>query len=346
MPPSLDFDDLTLDNRPQAGVLGALVASDLRAGRFTLQFGPADPTVSATLAGWSMSIGAHVFRSTDTPKSGPQLTSTLRATGDPGLTAGVGGTITLRTDRVSLQPGSSIVTSTLGLDRAGDVAIEAGRIDLTSAAIRSTTAAPGDAGRIELTARQNLTARDSIIEVSAANATGGDVSLTAGSALRLSGTTVNAASGADGGNITLQAGRLILITNQSTVTAQAAGDGGRILLDPPIVVLSNSVINGLSQGMPVQVQIIADNFFKSDSQILTNTQLDFPQTDVSGALITLQAARLTREAQLAADCGLRLGESVSSFIVVGRGAQPPEPGGLSPAIDPHDFNLQNRPPRQ
>jgi hypothetical protein len=104
--------------------------------------------------------------------------------------------------------------------------------------------------------------------------------------------------------------------------------------------LSNSVINGLSKGVPVQVQIIADNFFKSNSQILTNTQLNFPQTDVSGALITLQAARLTREAQLAAECGLSLGQSISSFIVVGRGAQTPEPGGLSPTLDPKDLTLQ------
>ncbi len=93
------------------------------------------------------------------------------------------------------------------------------------------------------------------------------------------------------------------------------------------------MINGLSGGTPVEVAIAADVFFSSESQILTNAALNFPHTDVSGSLITLRVDALTRDAQLATDCGIRIGHDVSSFLISGRGAAPVLPGGLLPSTD-------------
>ena len=56
--------------------------------------------------------------------------------------------------------------------------------------------------------------------------------------------------------------------------------------------------------------------------------------DLSGSLIGLPSNVLDIENQLRPDCRVRLAGNVSSFIMLGRGGLPIEPGGFIPSGAP------------
>ena len=56
-----------------------------------------------------------------------------------------------------------------------------------------------------------------------------------------------------------------------------------------------------------------------------------PEVALSGSLIGLPSGLLGLETQLRPDCGIRLSGNISSFIVLGRGGLPIEPGGFVPS---------------
>lgn len=168
--------------------------------------------------------------------------------------------------------------------------------------------------------------------VSAAQSAAGNINMDAGEALSINHGLITAKSGATGGNITLRANGLIHITD-STVTAQAGANGGKILIDPTSVVLQRSTINGLAGGKPVKVQIVSDGFLQSNSRILTNTNEQFPDTDIAGSIANLGANVITGAAQLQPQCGIRFTEQeISSFVVTGRGGEPPAVGSWIPDL--------------
>ena len=94
------------------------------------------------------------------------------------------------------------------------------------------------------------------------------------------------------------------------------------------------------------ISILSDFFFQSASLIdasapfgLPGTvSVSAPQVDLSGSLIGLPSNLLGTETQLRPDCGVRLAGNISSFIVLGRGGLPIQPGGFVPsgAIPPRD----------
>jgi hypothetical protein len=131
---------------------------------------------------------------------------------------------------------------------------------------------------------------------------------------------------ATGGKIAIKAGQLIQVQD-ALVTGHAKGKGGEITLDPPVVLLDQSVINGLSGEESVKVRIATDNLFRSGSEILTNAPQSFPETDVSGSLAPLRVAAPSAAATLVPQCGLMLGGNISSFVVTGRGTSSQAPGG-------------------
>lgn len=240
--------------------------------------------------------------------------------------------------------------------RAGTVSVTADDLRIVGPGVRAGISAESTgaaaANRVEVTARRVHVGRGGALAVAAPNTAdrAGDVVVTAARDLTLDRATVTAESGGTGGNIRLTAGDRISVV-RSEVTAMAGGDGGRITFDPPVVVLDRSTINGLSGGEPVIVTIDTPNLLMSQSLIRTNTPQNFPQTDLSGAIAALRAAAADTGAQLAPQCGLRLGGDVSSFLVTGRGGAPPEPGGPMPAgfapeeLVPGRFQLAPTPDR-
>jgi hypothetical protein len=77
----------------------------------------------------------------------------------------------------------------------------------------------------------------------------------------------------------------------------------------------------------------------ADSKILSTIQSVPPDIDLSGALLELTASPFARSAPLGETCGLLLGGDYSSFLIVGRGGTPIQPGGLAPTLDLAPFKL-------
>jgi large exoprotein involved in heme utilization and adhesion len=132
---------------------------------------------------------------------------------------------------------------------------------------------------------------------------------------------------------------LIYLLN-STFTAQAIGDGGNLTIDPVFFILNHgSLISKSSSANGGNITILSDYFFRSDSLIdasapfgLPGTvQVSAPDADLSGSLIGLPGNLLDVESQLRPDCAVRSTEGISSFVVLGRGGLPLQPGGFVPS---------------
>jgi filamentous hemagglutinin family protein len=190
------------------------------------------------------------------------------------------------------------------------------------------------AGRVSVRAGNLVLGPGSSATVAAGNAQGGNVNLRAAQSIRLTQAFISATAGS-GGNVFL-AGRQSLAITNSLVTAQAFSlnaHGGRISLDPEVVALSGSKINGLSAGAPVPVTVPDSALFlRSETPILSAAISVPPEADVSGSLVLLQTG-LANSATLVPRCGLLFGVNQSSFVVTGRGGIPSEPGGWLPELD-------------
>ena len=94
------------------------------------------------------------------------------------------------------------------------------------------------------------------------------------------------------------------------------------------------------------ITILSDFFFQSGSTIDASAPFGLPGTvsvsapevDLSGSLIGLPSNLLDAENQLRPDCAVRLGGGVSSFIMLGQGGLPLEPGGFVPSGSVLPFN--------
>ena len=274
----------------------------------------------------------------------------MRVAADPGLTGGRGGDVNIRAGTLRVAGRSSITTTALGTGRAGDVSVDAGSVFVTGGATVGSAsapigtaaagAAPGAAGGVGVRAADRIVVSggaavsvESSPESGLAGAAAGDVTLRAGRDVEIlgngnpdapGGTRVTAgAPGGDGGNVTLTAGRSIRVSH-ALVTAEAKNNGGQILLDPPVVVLDGSDINGLSGGKPVVVRIVTDNLLRSGDRIRTNQPQSFPETNLAASIAALDASLVAPGVRLAPVCGA-LGFSTSSFVTTGRGGSPPNP---------------------
>jgi hypothetical protein len=234
--------------------------------------------------------------------------------------AGPGGNVTLDAGDVRLrntaarvtgeQDGASIAASSVGAGNAGSVTLRVRRLTLDNATVKASAARSPSAG-----------------DVTVANAR--SVTLVNGAAL-----TTSAAN--DGGNIKVTARDLVRV-DHSTLTAQSGASGKTLSIDPDFVVLNAATINGLDFNRTLTVTIAAERFLRSiDSRILTTLPPQLPpDIDLSNKVAPLRVEAFDVRAQLADQCGLRLGGdfAASSFLITGRGATPYAPGGASPSFD-------------
>jgi filamentous hemagglutinin family protein len=267
------------------------------------------------------------------------------------LTAGggLGGTITLNlTGSLKLLNGSFISSETDTAADGGSINIHAGSISLDKGASVNCSSPfdVGRAGEIVVQADNSiLLNHNSSINTSAPNSSGGDITVDSGSTIRILHSQLTAGAGLDGGNISLSAPQLTYLLH-STITAQADttgsgfGNGGNLTVDPSFLVINNSgLISKSSFGNGGNINILTDYFFQSASTIDASAPFGLPGTvrvtapevDLSGSLIALPENLLSAETQLRPDCGVRLGGNISSFIVLGRGGLPIEPGGFVPS---------------
>jgi filamentous hemagglutinin family protein len=265
----------------------------------------------------------------ETPFAGVFSRSTQAAGGGPG------GNVTVTANSLRVVNGAELSTSTTGDGPAGNVVVAARDVTLDSGGrVESAATATGPAGSVSLFPTRLLEARNgAMIAVSATTAVGGNVRISDPRRLVIDHSTVAAQSNGNGGNVTLNA-RDLQIFRHATVNASAGGKGGQVSLDPRRIVLDHSTIDARSGGSPVLVQFHAAALLASDSRLLTNGGTEFPFTDIAGSLALLPAAPLAGNATLLEQCAFRLPGHASSFVLTGRGGQPPEPNGWSPATAP------------
>ncbi len=276
--------------------------------------------------------------------------------------AGLGGNITLNlTGTLQLLNGSFISSDTLGANDGGSINIHAQSIRLdTGASIRGASPNPfgldnpGRAGAISISADNSILLNSqtvdsqTVISTSAPQSSGGNITLSAGSEVQLVQSQITSQAGpGGGGNIMVSAPTQVYLLD-STFTAQAVGDGGNLSVTGPVFFILNNggLISKSSSANGGNISILSDFFFQSASLIdasapfgLPGTvSVSAPQVDLSGSLIGLPSNLLGTETQLRPDCGVRLTGNISSFIVLGRGGLPIQPGGFVPsgAIPPGD----------
>lgn len=259
-----------------------------------------------------------------------------------------GGNIQIIADVIEMKRRASIFTTSSSLGKGGDIEVAAGQLSLAGGAtIRAEGESKGAAGRLTISATRDLTASGfSGINTSAPESSGGDIRVTAGAALRLMDSEINAQAGLNGGNITVSAPQLVYllnstITGQADITESGFGNGGNLMIEPSMFLILNegSLISKSSFGNGGNISILSDYFFQSGGVIdasapfgLPGTvQVAAPDVDLSGSLVALSGNLLDAEAQLRPDCGVRLAGNISSFIILGRGGLPIQPGGFLPS---------------
>lgn len=258
-----------------------------------------------------------------------------------------GGSIHITAGTLDLEHMGSIFTTSYGVGPGGSIAVTAGKLSLGhSSTIRAAGEAAGRAGNISLRAGEDVVMTDnSAVSTSAPGSSGGDIFVQAGSEIRLADSQITAQAGLDGGNITLAAPTLIYLlrstlSGEADTTGSGFGNGGNLTIDPSFLILNNgALISKSSFGNGGNITIQSDYFFQSVSTIDASAPFGLPGTvsgsapevDLSGSLIGLPSNLLGAETQLRPDCGVRLTENISSFIVLGRGGLPMEPGGFVPS---------------
>ena len=184
----------------------------------------------------------------------------------------------------------------------------------------------------------------------AGSAAGGDVTLTAGTDLFVTGTTVLSTAGS-GGDVTLTARRTVSVS-RSGVLAQTGGDGGQVTIDPLAAFLTGDVIDGRStSGGDVAVRVRAGVVVRSGDTDVLSTNTDLPvDPDVVKGLARLGGSPAPAAVGLADRCGDAVGgpDAASSFVVTGPGATPAEPGGWmpTPGVDDADPPVVPASPRR
>jgi filamentous hemagglutinin family protein len=335
----------------------------------TLGAGPAGPlTVNAGTL--DVSGGGAIDASTSGAGAAGELTLTAtsinvgkrgliraRTTGD-----GAGGRLTVNArNTLTIDAGGIFSDSTATTPDAGaggDVSVDAADLLVRGPGTISAASAAAPAGTVTLSGRTVNIVDGGSVTVRSERGPAGDIVVhasesfslldqrpgipTAIDALKLdvppnSSITARAVHG-DGGNITLLTPGRVTVVN-SLITARAAGVGAAITIDPPVVILRDSVIDGKAGTSARDVRVTIDRtalVFNTNSPILSTNRAIPPPVDISGSLVAFNATLADDPLTLAEQCPRHLDRSanISSFLILGRGGTPEEPGGLNPSFDP------------
>ncbi|MCW5797878.1 MAG: filamentous hemagglutinin N-terminal domain-containing protein [Nitrospira sp.] len=267
---------------------------------------------------------------------------------------GDAGTVSITTDSLIVANGAQINSGTTGSGRGGDVTIHATdrisvagtMVDGTAGGIfsRSIGTAPdsGVGGDTRLTAGQSVTLNNgaAISASSTGPANAGNIAINAGiQFLSQHAAVTTEASQASGGNISVQATDSIRLINSQLNTSVKGGlntSGGNIILDPAVVTLQNSqVLAQAEQGAGGNINIIAGTFLADPTSVVSassqfglsgTVNIQSPISNLSGTLATLAQRSQQAQPLLTQRCAAQINGRLSSFVVAGRDALPPEPG--------------------
>jgi hypothetical protein len=140
------------------------------------------------------------------------------------------------------------------------------------------------------------------------------------------------------GNILVHSGLDIAILSASA-SAGSDSDGGSVKLQSPLVVLQSSSLMANSSSQGGNIEIGGGLFLKFNSTLMATgaTQgtisIDSPDPDIAGAIIALRPESIGNSLGLEPTCAQMFAGAFSSFVQVGVGGLPPEPGGFQPPTE-------------
>ncbi len=262
---------------------------------------------------------------------------------------GDGGTITVTTDSLAidgknLASETGIFSDTVAAKVGGDgglISINAETLTIRdTGTISARSVNSGNGGSVAIMANTVIFNNGSVT-TAAEVANGGNITITTRNRINLANGSITAQAALNGGEITLIAPYMIRLVD-SRVTAESGNDGGNITIDPIYTILDKSqIIANAILGNGGDIQITTEVFLVSPDSLISassefgvagNIEIFAPDVDISGSLVTLSGALLNANNQLQERCSVRSSQSVSSFIVVGRGALPVEPTTSLPAF--------------
>lgn len=280
------------------------------------------------------SITASTLGSSDAGTITINAPDSVTVTGDRSLilsqaregSIGNGGTIMIDTQTLLVEDGGGIGVLSEGQGNAGSLSVVADTVTLSDEGVISVAATDGgNAGELAINAR--------VLQL-------------------LDGSTLNAETTGGGGNIVLNLGELLVLSGGSTITANAEGtsDGGNIdiILADGFVVATpnqdNDIIANAEAGNGGNITIVANGIYgleerpaipgngtndiDASSQFgLSGTiNLSNPTVEAIRATTELPAAPVDPRSQVDRTCAADQTQQTSTFVVLGRGGLPANPG--------------------
>ncbi len=250
--------------------------------------------------------------------------------------------ISINAQNIDLINGAQIKADTSGTAPAGNIAFNAGgaislakgaAISSSSTGTSETIPIPekaGLAGDIALTSGHNILIANSSVTTSAADASGGNITLTAPNVVQLVGATLSSdvkgqmqfVNGEPvvpkGGDITIDTVRpqAVVIQGNSQILANAPeGQGGNINIFAGVVLQEPGTVLNASSGIGLSGTI----------------NIQAPIQQLSGAIAPLPQAFAVATNLYGQRCATQKGGQFSSFVEGARDGVPPQPGDLIPS---------------
>jgi hypothetical protein len=335
---------------PRAGGAGTIAIQGLGVGNSVRSVSLDNSTISTSIAGGTSSTtpatiditaqtvnltnGAQIKADTSGAAPGGDTNvkaSTLSMSPDSTITSsalagstGRAGTITLSNTGSSRMTvtGGTILGQSVTSSAAGNIAVRStGDLNLLGTTVSVKNTGPGSAGSINLRAGADLLVRNSQVSTESAQASGGNIKLTAPNLIRIVDSTITSSAqgqaGSNGGNINIDP-QLVVIQNSQLLANANAGAGGNItiaasgavLINPKSLLSASAGPAGVSGSVNINAPI----------QVLSGT--------LSGALVPMKL--IYSQAGLSGDrCAADPTGRLSSFVQTGRDGVPQDPGALS-----------------
>ena len=199
------------------------------------------PALSARVTGATFRSPPTRCASTDgTLTGGPDFLTGIQAVTTSSDSPAPGGSIQITASSLDLDHMGSIFTTSFGSGPGGNIDVTAGNLTLAKR-FDDPGRRRGDRPRRQhlASSRQSMSCSTghSAVSTSAPGSSGGDISVSAGSEIRLVDSQITAQAGLDGGNITLAAPELIYLlhstlTGEADTTGSGFGNGGNLTIDP------------------------------------------------------------------------------------------------------------------
>lgn len=249
---------------------------------------------------------------------------------------GSGGTINLNTTNLDLSDHARISAQSQGTGEAGGITIQSrGNATLSNRA-RISTESQGEnapAGNIQIETGNTFTATDSDVTTSAANASGGDIRLTA-SDIRLFGDSdIRTNSARNGGNITLGADTIVAFDDSDIFASAAQGRGGDITLNTSAFFGDNYQPDASENGEVSELENNNQVDLNATGTVSSGT-ISTPNTSfIQNSLSDLPDGAINTDDLLANSCISR-DQQTGTFLITGSGSLPTAPGNNSTSTYP------------